>query len=261
MSRNSPRIVNHFVNQIFRVFRRMFRMGSCVPISRAVPFAAAVAAPLLLCQCETQRTVKSTRSSISFDPQAWGSQAGAQPSGSGGRRSKGKGNRIVDSGWEIDEHGNRTAKRSNLHAGERASGIGKEFETKASRFGSQKARTKEFETPEYLKMQDYRGVSDARESGLIARETGRGRPGESGQLFRRGDESESSGLLGLFRTNRNRASDKSFATAPDRVGARGVENAPRADGIQQLSGYRENASLSRDDVKKMLNPGAYARSE
>lgn len=233
---------------------------STVMLHNVQTILALAAVPLLLCQCEAQRTVKTVRSSVSFDPEAWGGQAGAQRA-SGGRSKKG--NPIADSGWEIDEHGHRTAKRSNLHEGARARGMGKDFETKASRFGTKKARTKEFKTPEYLKMQDYRGVSNAREGGLAARESrrDRNRSKESGQLFQRGDESESSGLLGLFRTRRDRASGETFATAPDRTGSRGVEKASRADGIQQLSGYRENASLSRDEVKKMLNPAAYAQSE
>ena len=42
-------------------------------------------------------------------------------------------------------------------------------------------------------------------------------------------------------------------------GSRAIENAPIADGIRQTQGYRDNAALSVDDVKKMLNPGYYSR--
>jgi hypothetical protein len=38
-----------------------------------------------------------------------------------------------------------------------------------------------------------------------------------------------------------------------------VTEAPRAIGTPRKAGYQDNVAMSMDDVKKMLNPNAYAR--
>jgi hypothetical protein len=214
--------------------------------------AVAFSAALLLCQCETQRTVKSTRSSISFDEGMWGGQGGGSDQGK--IRSK-----FAEKGYTIAEDGSIKADRPNLYADSKARGTDGKFSKKQARFRKTEARTKEFRTPEYVKRQQFRGAEEARESGSSAREGNfeSSRDRASGQLF--GKKTESSSDLASFNAGSTRDAGRTFTTEGDREASEAVRAAPVADGRKQMMGYQDNASLSMDDVKKMVSPGDYAR--
>lgn len=206
---------------------------------------------LFLCQCETQRTVKSTRSSISFDEGMWGGQGGGEKSSQ--IRSK-----FANRGYSIAEDGSIKADKSDLYAGQKPRGLNGKFEKKEARFKKAKAETKAFRTPEYLKRQEYAGVTAARESGSAAREgnSHQSQDKASGKLFKK--KTQSSTELATFNTGSHRDRDRVFETQADRM-ASAVADAPRATGTPRTMGYQDNVSMSMDDVKKMLNPNAYAR--
>jgi len=216
-------------------------------------FLVRIAAPaclLLLCQCETTRTVKSTRSSFTFDEKMWGGQGQADSSEI---RSK-----FAERGYKIAEDGTIVADKPNLYSGQTPRGLEREFDTKEARFKKMDAETKEFRTPEYLQRQEFRGVTEARESGRGAREGNSTRSPDlaSGKLFEK--RSKDSTQLAAFETGSDRASGEVFPTSPA-PDADAVRNAPRATGTPRKMGYQDNVAMSMDDVKKMLNPGAYAR--
>lgn len=215
-----------------------------------VALFVAAAAVSFFTGCETQRTVKSTRSSISFDSGVWGAQ-GQQESATSKEDYK-----IADSGWEIDENGVRTAKRPNLHSGQTARGLDGEYGTKKARFKKDVAKTKEYKTPEYLKMQEYRGAEEARESNSNAREGLFKKSREAGKSFDT-DGSEKTNEMALFKTGSTNDTGSTYKTGEDRIAMDELRTSPRADGVQQISGYKPNSSMTVDDVKKMLNPGAY----
>ncbi len=214
-------------------------------------FSGAALLAALLCQCETTptRTVKSTRSTFSFDERMWGGQGQAD---SQAIRSK-----FAERGYTISEDGTIQADKPDLYSGQKPRGL-KDFETKAARFEKDRAETKAFRTPEYLKRQEFAGVTAARESGSAAREGNSTQSPDqaSGKLFDK--RAKNSTELPAFATGRDRESGRVHPTAAD-VAADAVVNAPRATGTPRKSGYQDNVALSMDDVKKMLNPGAYAR--
>lgn len=222
------------------------------PVHRACFLLGAFGAALFLCQCKTKRTVKSTRSTISFDEGMWGGQGGGSDQGK--IRSK-----FAEKGYSIGEDGKIKADKPNLYAEQGAKGLDGKFGKKQARFKNKEARTKEFRTPEYLKRQEFRGADAARETGSRAREAnfGNSRDRAANKLF--GKKTQSSGDLATFGTGTNSQTNKTFSTGSDRTASNAIASAPVADGPRQMMGYQDNSSLSLDDVKKMVNPGTYAR--
>ncbi|MEM9017300.1 MAG: hypothetical protein AAGC68_09815 [Verrucomicrobiota bacterium] len=208
---------------------------------------------LVLCQCETQRTVKSTRTSISFDQQMWGGQGGGADAGK-------LRNKFAEKGFSINEDGSIKADNPDLYADDTARGLDGKFGKKQAKFRKTEARTKEFRTPEYIKRQQFAGADSARESGQGAREGNfnQSRDRASGRLFQRSSETTSS--LASFETGRNASEGNQFATSSDRVATEGMRNSAQAEGVRQGAGYKANAGLSVGDVKKLLNPGSYAEA-
>lgn len=217
---------------------------------RLVRPALALGALLLLCQCETQRTVTTRSSTVTFDQAAWGGQGGG---GDSKIRS-----RFAEKGYSIGEDGTIQSDRPDLYSNRNAREGRKGFNTREARLGRSEARTKEFRTPEYVQRQQFRGVEEAGESGSAAREGVFARDRSAGRRF--GTDTASTGEMAAFGTSTDAAAGRAFATASDRQGSAATASAPRADGIQQRAGYQSNAALSVDDVKRMLNPGSYARS-
>lgn len=213
--------------------------------------AALTAAVLTLCQCETQRTVKSTRSSISFDEGSWGGQGGGEDSTE--IRSK-----FAERGYSIADDGSIKADKPDLYAGKKPRGLDGKFGKKEARFRKMESETKAFRTPEYLKRQEYAGISAARESGSAAREgnSNNSKDKAAGMLFKK--KTQSSTNLATYETGSHRDSNSIFKTSADRM-APAVVDAPRATGTPRTMGYQDNVAMSMDDVKKMLNPNAYAR--
>lgn len=213
--------------------------------------AAVVLTGLFLSQCETVRTVKSTRKgSITFDEAKWGGQANND---SEAIRSK-----FAERGYKISEEGTIIADKPDLYKDQKPRGFDGDFQTKKSRFQDMEARTKAFRTPEYLKRQEFAGVASARESGMAAREgNSKQSPNKAaGKLFDK--KARSSTDLARFETSASRETGTVFETSPDSA-ANAVIDAPRAVGTPRTSGYQDNVAMSMDDVKKMLNPNAYAR--
>jgi len=211
--------------------------------------AGSLAAVVFLCQCETERTVTTRKSNVSFDQGIWGGQAAA----SGGEDTK----RITQRGYEIDESGNIIADKPNLYADKTMRGSDKTFGKKQARFGNMEAKTKEFKTPEYLVRQDFK-TGEAKESGSQAREGG-SRNRQAGKLFQ--TKSKASSDAGSFETGTFDQSGEKYQTNADRVGSAGIASAPIADGSRRTMGFQDNTSMSLDDVKKMVNPGTYARKK
>ncbi len=219
------------------------------PLAAALAVAASAS---LLCQCETTRTVKSTRSTgFTFDDRMWGGQG---QSDTPGIRSK-----YAEKGYTIAEDGTIKADKPDLYKGRKPRGFDSGFETKKARFANTEARTKEFRTPEYLKRQEFAGVSSARESGMAAREGNSTRSSNRAAGKRFDKKAKDSSALASFGTGAYRDSGAVFETSAD-IAAPAVAAAPRASGIPFKAGYQDNAGLSLDDVKKMLNPGTYARA-
>jgi len=217
------------------------------PLVSAVGFVLLAS---LLCQCKTTRTVKSTRSSVSFDENMWGGQGEAD---SGEIRSK-----FAERGYKISDDGSILADKPDLYKGQKPRGLDGDFQTKKARFEKTTAETKAFRTPEYLKRQEYAGISAARESGMGAREGNSTRSPDkaAGKLFDK--KAKDSTDLSTFGTGAYRESRETYKTTSD-VAAAAVTEAPRATGTPRTMGYQDNVAMSMDDVKKMLNPGAYAR--
>lgn len=215
-----------------------------------VPLLLAIAA--ILCQCKTTRTVKSTRSSFTFDEKMWGGQGG------GGEDTQEIRSKFAERGYTLAEDGTIKADKPDLYKDQRPRGLDGDFQTKRARFEKTEAETKAFRTPEYLKRQEYAGITSARESGIMAREGDSSRPPDraSGKLFEK--QSKDSTDLATFGTATDRDAEDTFATSADRDAA-AVTKAPRAVGTPRKAGYQDNVALSMDDVKKMLNPGAFAR--
>lgn len=210
--------------------------------------AGSLAAMVFLCQCETERTVTTRKSTVSFDQGMWGGQA----EGSSGEDKK----KITQRGYEIGPDGSIIADKPNLYADKKVRGVDKQFGKKQARFKNMEAKTKEFKTPEYLVRQDFK-TGEAREAGATAREGG-SRDRQAGKLF--ATKSKTSSDVGSYETGNFRQSGNIFSTNADRIGSAGVAEAPIADGTRQTMGFQDNASMSVDDVKKLLNPGSYARS-
>lgn len=222
--------------------------------NRTVRVAALGVATLVLCQCETKRTVKSTRTSFGFSEAMWGGQGGGTDEGE--IRSK-----FAEKGYTIAEDGSIKADKPNLYADQKARGMDGAFNKKEAKFRNREARTKEFRTPEYIERQQFAGADSAREDGSRAREAdfAGSRDRQANKLFAKRDKASSE--LAVFETGADRAAGTVFGTQRDAVGSEAIANAPIAEGQQRAAGYADNASMSLDDVKKMLDPGDYARKK
>ena len=220
------------------------------PCQRARFLCAVLPFVALLCQCEPVRTVKSTRSSISFDPAAWGGQA---QNDSKEIRSK-----FAERGYTIAEDGTIVADKPNLYRDKKTADK-KGFQTQEARFEKRDAETKAFRTPEYLQRQEFQGVATAREAGRAAREGNSRQSPDSDSAKRFGTKTRGTGELGTYATSSYADGAAAYETGPDSAATAAVENAPRAKGTPRKAGYQDNVALSMDDVKKMLNPGSYAR--
>ncbi len=223
---------------------------------RGVKIAAmSLLATVFLCQCETQQPKVTTRSSTySFDQKMWGSQAG----GSNGDTEKIK-NKFTNHGFTIDEEGNFKADRTDLYGDSEAKGTKGMFRTKEAKLKQAKLGTKTFKTPEYLKMQDFKGIKDARESGNLAREAdfkkSRWRDGK--KLF--SSNTKDTAEYASFNTGENKMGKKVFSTGNNAAMTTAMENSPEATATLKSNGYKPNKSLTKDDVKKMINPNGYAQ--
>lgn len=207
---------------------------------------------VFLCQCETQRTVKSTRSTISFDQRTWGGQG----SGDNSQEIRSK---FAERGYQVQEDGTIKADKPDLYSTEKLNGFEKQFGTKEARLKKDIAKTNEFKTPEYLVRQDFKGDKTARESGTLARESNseKSQDRQSGKFFK--SKTKSSGELAAYGTKDYGDGNNAFKTKTDRATSAAVANSANASGTTRPVGYQDNISMSMDDVKKMLNPGSYAR--
>ena len=216
-------------------------------LHRSARLLALAVLPVLLCQCKTQRTVLGTRpGSVSF--------AGGEKTGDTKEIQK----KWADKGYKIDKDGLIKADNPDLYSGDKARGVGKEFGKKQAKLGNSQSFNKEFKTPEFIKRQEFAGVSEARESGGAARENNQSNKAGS-KLF--GSRTKDTSSMDALGTKTFDESSKVFGTSANISGTKAIENSPRATGSPAQLGYRDNAAMSFDDVKKMLNPGSYARNQ
>ena len=217
--------------------------------------AVAFLSVLLLCQCETQRTYGEVRrGAISFDDAAWGGQGNSDESAI---RSK-----FAERGYTVAEDGTLVADRPNLYSNNKAKGVDGKVGKKLARFQKNQAATKQFRTPEYLKRQDYSGYEESRYGDDDAREGNfnNSRDGDSGRLFTNRKKANSTNQMNNFNTSPYRESGQPYATNPDRRGTAGLQNSAAAQGSPFKAHYHDT-QLSLDDVKRMVDPGDYARAK
>ena len=152
----------------------------------------------------------------------------------------------------------RTEKRADLY-GDRSSNTARETSSgfkgnKAARFKKDSFAGSEFRTPEYLKRQQYNGTKDYRDGSQKSREDGT-ESKLADRLFKTKAASDDNQLARESGSN-SRQDDKTFRTSADRTGTKALSESKVPEGVPQ-SGYRENAMMSMDDVKKMVNPSSY----
>ncbi len=225
--------------------------------NRVVRVAAlSLLAVVFLCQCETTETKTTTRSSTySFDQKMWGDQA--EDAGTAKVRNK-----YTNHGFSIDEEGNFKANKTDLYSDSNVKGSKKMFRTKDAKLKQAKFDSKTFKTPEYLKMQDFKGTKDARESGNLAREGDFKKSGwrDGKKLFQ--SKTKDTNKYATFETGQNGIGKKRFGTGNNLLGTTAVENSPEAVGTLKPTmnnQYKVNKKMTKDDVKKLINPGGYAK--
>ena len=221
---------------------------------------------LALPSCQTQRTVKSAeRGSYAFDPEdkAWAGGEGKKGTTTMKEEEEGKKKmtkKFLNAGFKTDEEtGAITVANNNLFAGEKSRYGNKSFGgRKEAKLRGREAEKKLFQTPEYLKRDTFEGGKErARETGLFVKEDSSG-SNKFGTVNK-----QEAGLLqrvNPFAQKTFNGSNKTFATSSNREGTRARAEAPTANGIQRTAGFMDNTKMSVDDVKKMLNPGAYANA-
>ena len=170
--------------------------------------------------------------------------------------------KFTNRGYKIDDKGNIKANTGDLYSDRNSREGSKAFGGKKdARLGGRNPVKKEFKTPEYLKRKSFNGANEnAREGGMFAREGG-SRASETGQSFEKKESwfGQQKSRLG----NQQFGENKSFTRTSNRQGSRAIANAPVADGLRRTAGFLDesNTKMSVSDVKKMLNPNAYANAK
>lgn len=206
-------------------------------IAMRILFAAAVL--FLFCQCTT-RTVTVKKSTVSF----------ADDNDEDEMRSK-----FAEKGFSIGEDGSIVADNPDLYSGRTPKGFKGEVGNKMAKLGEKNQSLKEFDTPEYLRVQDFRSTRNPTKFERTAPESD-SQFDMSRQVFKAETEDSSQfkkfaeKIIGIP-TKESRFARKSF-------GDNAVTNAAVAEGVGQQAGYHANSDMSVDDVKKMLSPGVYA---
>jgi len=229
----------------------MTRSGNDMKVGKIIgKITVSFSAVLCLCQCETQQTVttRSTKYSVS------GENAGGKDDSDAIRK------KFTNHGFSVDKDGNFKADKDNLYGDNKARGSEGEFRTKDSKYGNSDFKTNKFKTPEYLKMQDFNGTKKAREDGNFAREGDFKKSGlrDGRKLFR--NQSKDSTEYASYNTGQYAKEGKKFSSGNNRLSMNAMDAAPEAVGTRQAMGYKENYSLTKDSVKKMISPGTYSRA-
>ncbi len=136
--------------------------------------------------------------------------------------------------------------------GNTANETGRSFRgTKDAKLGKNKFGEKQFKTPEYIKRQEFSGNKDYATS--LARESG-DESSLAEKLF--STKSKKSGMKSARESGQSASqANKSFATKSDSLSAR--KRTVEPTGVAGQAGYAENAYMSMDDVKKLVNPSSY----
>ncbi|MBP83519.1 MAG: hypothetical protein CMO61_06690 [Verrucomicrobiales bacterium] len=227
-----------------------------VILRQSLLLGAAGVSVLFFCQCQTQRSYGEVRrGSITFDEKAWGGQSGKSDESE--IRSK-----FAERGYTVADDGTLVADKPDLYAGKKAKGLNGMFGTKQARLEKNKAATKEFRTPEYLKRQKYAGYRESDYGNTNAREGNfnRSRDKASVRLFGNRKKIDSSSRIGDHSTGFYREGNQTYATNQDRKGAAGLQNTADAQGSPFKAGYQDT-DLSFDDVRRMVDPSDYARAK
>lgn len=153
----------------------------------------------------------------------------------------------------------KVEKRDNLYADRSAATARETGSTfngkKQAKVGKNKVTKKEFKTPEYLKNSEFAGTKSFRDAGQTARESGSENKRVANKLFQ--TKSNSTGdNVARESGSTNRNSDKSFKTALNRTASKAQDNAAIPTPFDGMRGYRDNAHMTVDDVKKLVTPEA-----
>ncbi len=216
-------------------------------MNRLLSIAGAVAlASVILSSCATKRTVLSER-------------RGTTKFGDDDSDEIRK--KFTDHGYSIDESGTINADNKNLYSNRDSKAGNKVFGgRKDARIQNRNASKKEFKTPEYLKRSQYNGtIKTPYESSMVA-EDGNNRASETGRSFAK-KEAGFIQKMNPFASKRFRGSNDTFKTTANYTGTKALRNSPRADGVQRTSGFLGDAEMTVDDVKRMVNPNAYANAK
>ncbi|MDF1657496.1 MAG: hypothetical protein P1U58_07780 [Verrucomicrobiales bacterium] len=217
-----------------------------IPRHQAVTAATrgllSVFALVFLCQCST-RTVTVKKSTVSF----------ADESDEDEIRKK-----FAEKGYSVGDDGVLVADKPNLYADSTPRGFDGKVETKMSKFADKKLSRKEFKTPEYLKVQEFRNTRDPQNFNQAAAESDSSRSqfNRGRKLFQTKTKDSSQFQKFAEKTAQNSKKESPFANKVYDESI--IPNAAVAQGTVQKAGYRSNVGMTMDDVKKMLSPNVYA---
>lgn len=151
----------------------------------------------------------------------------------------------------------RVEKRDDLYSdrsSHTANETGRSFTGKKAKLKKDEFASKEFRKPEYLKRQEFAATQSFREADQTARESGEETTRFS-KLFKTNSHSATN-QAAAENGSRNRLFNKTFDTNTDRTAARAQRQAAIPDPVNATAGYQDNAAMTMDDVKKLVNPEA-----
>lgn len=149
----------------------------------------------------------------------------------------------------------RVEKREDLYnnrSDHTANETGRSFTGKKAKLKKDEFASKEFRKPEYLKRQEFTATQSFREADQTARESGE-ETSRFSKLFKTNSHSATN-QSATENGRRNRLFDRTFDTNTDRTAARSQRQAAIPEPVNATAGYQDNAAMTMDDVKKLVNP-------
>ena len=151
----------------------------------------------------------------------------------------------------------RVEKREDLYGNRSehtANETGRSFTGKRAKLKKDEFASKEFHKPEYLKRQEFAATQSFREADQTARESGEETTRFS-KLFKTHSHSATN-QSAAENGSRNQLFNRTFDTKTDRTAARAQRQAAIPEPVNATAGYQDNAAMTMDDVKKLVNPGS-----
>lgn len=153
----------------------------------------------------------------------------------------------------------RKEKRTDLYAertGVEARETGRSFDgKKQARLKQSRYGKKEFKTPEYLQRQEFAGSKTFKDGSLAANESGSKTKHFVDKMFQT-DKSKFQNQSARENGSTNSRFNKTFTTSSDRIASKAFKTSAIPNGVDGMTGYRDNVNLSMDDVKKLVNPAS-----